>query len=315
MSNKNKVQRTETQKETDQDYIAFYSNRLGSIGNLLVTISGLSYGFGFIIVNVYLATNYGIYSFEIFNAHYAYSGATFLLLCILAYFGASFLYNKMVDIRNKPVLQRVVDFIGWFAFIHSIYLAGILGITVIAQVGEVNSFADVFSNFPITLWLTPAILAFYAQIYFLNNRNWEKFPHNVPFPSSILTNVIFLAVFYGVYFYAFLPPSLGGGMPTPVTLVIDKNKVDVAQELLPVTSQDQSVMVRLIEQTSDSLYVLVDNQNHANLLLYPIRIDKSLIVGAIYPKKIKPSNRLNLQVISSTSTPGPAPIPTGTSTP
>ena len=282
--------KVETEKESNPDQIAYYSNLGSNLGNVLVALSGLSYALGFIIVNVYLATNYGIYNFEIFNAHYVYSGASFLVLCILAYIGASFLHNKMESIHEKPLFQRVVDFVIWFGFIHSMYLASILSVFVIAQNGEINSFADIFSDFPIALWLTPAMLAFYAQIHFFKNRNWEKFPHNVPFPSSILTNVIILAAIYGIYFYSFLPPSLGGGLPTPITLIVDKSKVEIAQQLLPVTLQNPSATVYLIEQNSDSFYILVDNQFDTNLdtLLYPVQVDKSLIVGVVYPKKIAP---------------------------
>ncbi len=309
--------KTEAEKDSKPDQLSAYAEKIGGMGNVLIALSGLSYALGFIIVNIYLATMYRIYSFEIFNARYVYSGASFLLLCLLAYFGASFLSSKMEHIRNKSRFQKILEFVGWFGVVHGLYLASFMSIVLIVESRKIDSIPSLFSNYPIAPWLALAMLAFYAQIHFFKNRNWEKLPHQVPFPSSVLTNIIFLAAVYGMYYYFFLPPSLGGGLPTPITLIVDKDKIEVAQQLLPVTSQNPSVAVYLIEQNTDSLYILVESQNtsaSANTLR-AIQVDKSIIVGIVYPNKVNLSKWLEKESVGLTLTPSPTMTPVVTSTP
>ena len=209
-------------------------------------------------------------------------------------------------------------FIFWFGVAHGLYTAIFNSLLVIALNRTPGSFlVGLPSEIPIALWLDLAILVFYLQIYLYKNKSWEKLPHEVPFPSSVFTSTILLALIYGVYFYFFLPPSVGGGLPTPITLMVDKTKIEIAQLILPVSLQSPFATIYLIEQNSDSYYVLVGKQFNSNSdsLLLPTQVDKSLIVGIVYPNKIKTSNFLESNNVTYPPTPTPTITPTATSIP
>lgn len=282
------------------------------MGNVLIALSALSYAFGFIVVNTYLATRYGIYNFEIISARYIYSGAAFLLLCLLAYFGASFLSGRMEKVKDSPFLQKIFWFIFWFGVAHGLYVAIFNSILVVALNRKPEAFFSLPSEIPMALWLAFAIIIFYVQISLYKSKSWEKLPHEIPFPSSVFTTIIILALIYGINFYFFLPPSVGGGLPTPITLIIDENKFEVAQQILPVSSQHFSATVYLIEQNSNSYYILVGNtfNSPSDATLSPIQVDKSLIAGIIYPNEIQTSEYLNSSNITFPPTATPTMTPT-----
>jgi hypothetical protein len=317
MSNKNKVVKSETEKNAKPDEITSYVSSISSLGNVLVALSALSYTLGFIVVNAYLATKYSIYNFEILNARYIYSGAAFLLLCALAYFGASFIFSRMEKIHGRSLLQKIFHFIVWFGIAHGAYTAVFISILVVALNREPDAFLSLPSEIPIALWLDLAILIFYVEIFLYRTKGWKSFPNNIPFPSSVFTGVITLALIYGISFYFYLPPSVGGGLPTPITLIVDKSKIEIAQQILPINLQNPSVTVYLIDQNRDSYYVLIGDRLNAasDSLLLPIQVDKSLIVGIIYPNEIKTSKYLDFKNITFPHPPTPTMIPTETSVP
>jgi hypothetical protein len=312
MSNKYKAAKVEMEKDSKSDQTTAYVSRISTVGNVLIALSALSYAFGFIVVNTYLSIKYGIYNFEILNARYVYSGASFLLLCLLAYFGASLVSSRMEKIQDKPFLQKIFQFIIWLSVAHGLYVTIFYSILVVALNRGPSAFFSLPSEIPMTLWLGLAIIVFYIQISLYKSKSWETLPHEVPFPSSVFTSIIILALIYGVYFYFFLPPSVGGGLPTPITLIIDKSKVEIAQHILPVTSQNPSATVYLIEQNSNSYYVLVGSRfnSASDSVLLPIQVDKSLIAGIVYPNEIRTSKYLDTNNITfpPTATPTITPI-------
>ena len=317
MSNKYKAMKAEAEKDSKPDRITAYVSKISNAGNVLLALSALSYALGFIVVNAYLATKYGIYNFEILNARYAYSGASFLLLCLLAYFATSFLSRRMETMHDKPLFQKILVFVFWFGAAHGLYTAVFNSILIIALNRSPDSILSLPSEIPIAIWLDVAIIIFYIQMYFYKTKGWENLPSETPFPSSAVTSIIVLALIYGISFYFFLPPSVGGGLPTPITLIVDESKLEIAQHILPVTLQNPSVSVYLIEQSGDSYYVLVGNQfnSTSDSSLRPIQVNKSLIVGIVYPNEIKTSSFLESNNITFPSTPTPTITPAATSTP
>lgn len=309
--------KVEAGKDSQPQQMTTYISRVTGVGNVLIALSALSYVFGFIVVNTYLATKYKIYNFEILNSRYIYSGAVFLLLCLLAFLGASMLSRRIDAIHDKSVLQKTFEFIFWLGAVHGLSTAIFNSLLLVAlNRNPASFFGSLPSEIPVALWLDIAIVAFYFQIRLYKNKSWENLPHEMPFPNSAFTIIIILilTLIYGAQFYFFLPPSVGGGLPIPVTLVVDKNKIETAQNLLPISLQNPSASVYLIEQNSDSLYVLVGNQFNSavNSSLLPIQIDKALIVGIIYPDEIKTSSFLDSNKITFPPTPTMTPIITST---
>jgi hypothetical protein len=291
MPNKSKAQRDEMDKNSADSSLTGYTSKLSGIGNTLIALSGLAYASGFIIINLYLANHYGIYSFEILNARYIYSGAAFLLICLMAFLGAMYITNRAGQNKGKSWFERVVDFIISFGIINFLNAVIIQGAILIADSSGFKTIENALSFFPILPWFTISMLFFSLQIYFLKKEHLDKIPVQLPFPSIVFTNFIILAALYGLSVYAFLPPSLGGGLPTPITLVIDKSKIEIAEQLLPVSEQNLSLAVYLIDQNANSLYVLVDVQNsiEAGSDLQTVQISKSLIAGVIYPRNKIPA--------------------------
>jgi len=290
MPNKSKSQQDEIGKNFADSPLADYANKVSGIGNTFISLSGLSYASGFIIINIYLANKYGIYSFEILNARYIYSGASFLMMCLVAYLGALYLANRAEKNKSKSWFARNSDFVIWFGIINGLNAVIIQGLILIADSSGFKSIKDALSFFPIFPWFTFAMVFFSLQIYFLKKEYLDKMPIKLPFPSIVLTNFIILAALYGMSVYSFLPSSLGGGLPTPITLVIDKSKIEIAQQLLPVSQQSLSVTVYLIEQNEGSFYILVSDQKSvtSDSVLRAVQINKSLIAGVIYPHSTAP---------------------------
>ena len=285
MSNKLKSQQDEMGKNFAESSFADYANKLSGIGNTFISLSGLSYASGFVIINIYLANKYGIYSFEILNARYIYSGASFLMMCLVAYLGALYLANRAVKNQNKSWFEKISDFVIQFGIINILNAVIVQGVILIADSSGFRSIKDALSLFPILPWFTWAMVFFSLQIYFLKKEHLAKTPIRLPFPSIVFTNFIILAALYGLSVYYFLPSSLGGGLPTPITLVIDKSKIEVAKQLLAVSEQTLSVTVHLIDQNDSSFYVLVDDQSSvtSDSALRAVQINKSLIAGVVYP--------------------------------
>ena len=290
MSNKLKSQQDETGKNVGDSPLAGYADKMSDIGNTFISLSGLSYASGFVIINIYLANKYGIYSFEILNARYIYSGASFLMMCLIAYLGALYLANRVEKNKVKSWFEKIPAFVIWFTIINGLNAIIVQGAILIADSSGFKSTQDALSFFPIFPWFTFAMVIFSLQIYFLKKEHLNKIPIKLPFPSMVFTNFIILAALYGLSVYTFLPPSLGGGLPTPITLVIDKNKIDIAQQLLPVSQQSLSVTVYLIEQNESSYYVLLsDPKNSAsNSVFKAVQLNKSLIAGVIYSRDTAP---------------------------
>ena len=290
MPNKSKSQQDEICKNFADSPLADYANKVSGIGNTFISLSGLSYASGFIIINIYLANKYGIYSFEILNARYIYSGASFLMMCLVAYLGALYLANRAEKNKSKSWFAKNSDFVIWFGIINGLNAVIIQGLILIADSSGFKSIKDALSFFPIFPWFTFAMVFFSLQIYFLKKEYLDKMPIKLPFPSIVLTNFIILAALYGMSVYSFLPSSLGGGLPTPITLVIDKSKIEIAQQLLPVSQQSLSVTVYLIEQNEGSFYILVSDQKSvtSDSVLRAVQINKSLIAGVIYPHSTAP---------------------------
>jgi hypothetical protein len=285
MSNRLKSQQDEMGKNFAESSFADYAKKLSGIGSTFISLSGLSYASGFVIINIYLANKYGIYSFEILNGRYIYSGASFLMMCLVAYLGALYLTNRAVKNQDKSWLEKISGFVIWFGIINILNAVIIQGVILIADSSGFRSIKDALSLFPILPWFTWATVFFSVQIYFLKKEHLAKIPIQLPFPSIVFTNFIILAALYGLSVYYFMPPSLGGGLPTPITLVIDKSKIEVAEQLLPVSEQSLSVTVHLIDQNESSLYVLVDDQSSvtSDSALRAVQINKSLIAGVVYP--------------------------------
>ncbi len=297
MSNKSKAQRDETGKNLADSSLTDYASKLSGIGNTLISLSGLSYAAGFIIINLYLANNYGIYNFEILNARYIYSGAAFLLMCLLAFLGSIYLTDRAERNKGKSWFERVADFVISFGMINYLNAAIVQGVILIADSSGFKTIENALSFFPILPWFTFAMVCFsiqiyFMQIYFLKKELLEKIPVPLRFPSiAVFPSFVILTALYGLSVYSFLPPSLGGGLPTPITLVIDKGKIETTEQLLPVSEQSPSVTVYLIDQNASSLYVLVGDQNDntADSALHTVQINKSLIAGVFYPRNKAPA--------------------------
>ena len=290
MSNKSKSQQDETGKKFGDSPLVDYADKMGGIGNTFISLSGLSYASGFIIINICLANKYGIYNFEILNARYIYSGASFLMICLIAYLGALYLANRAEKNKNKSWFEKIPDSVIWFTIINGLNAVIVQGVILIADSSGFKSTQDALSFFPIFPWFTFAMVIFSAQIYFLKKEHLDKMPIKLPFPSIVFTNFIILAALYGLSVYTFLPSSLGGGLPTPITLVIDKGKIDIAQQLLPVSQQSLSVTVYLIEQNESSYYILLSDPKSitSNSVLRAVQLNKSLVAGVIYSHDTTP---------------------------
>ncbi|MBI5935828.1 MAG: hypothetical protein HY867_19150 [Chloroflexi bacterium] len=290
MSNKSKSQQDESGKNFSDSPLADYADKISGIGSTFISLSGLSYASGFIIINIYLANKYGIYNFEFLNARYIYSGASFLLMCLIAYAGASYLVIRAEKNKNKSWFEKIPDFVIWFGIINGLNAVIVQGAILIADSSGFKSPQDALTFFPIFPWFTFAMVFFSIQIYFLKKEHLDKIPIELPFPSIVFTNFIIVAALYGLSVYSFLPSSLGGGLPTPVTIVIDKSKIDIAQQLLPVSQQSPSLTVYLIEQNEGSFYVLLSDPKNAtsNSVLRAVQVNKSLVAGVIYSRNTSP---------------------------
>lgn len=286
--------------------VATYMERIGGLSGALVTLTGLAYASGFIIINIYLNTRYGIYNSELLNARYVYAGSAFLLLCFMAFFGALFLLQFMERLRDRAAWIKVVVFIFMLFATGGFCSLSVQSIVMLVEGVGIEG----LSLFPIDPWFNLAVLTFAFQIWFFRRRAWEDRPPTTLFPSSVITNIIFLAAFYGIHFYSLLPSSLGGGLPVPIQLVIDESKAQAAKQLIPIASNNTSQTVYLIEQSNQSFYVLVEGSIGTSNVR-PIELSKSLIIGVIYPREMKlpPYSRMN------TATPAPSETPMPTVTP
>ncbi|NPA72628.1 MAG: hypothetical protein GXO35_07350 [Gammaproteobacteria bacterium] len=253
---------------------------LKDLSSTLGIVIGLAYVAGFLITNIYLNTKYGIYDFSLVKARYIYAGVIFLLLCLMALFD-SFVILKKINFEGKKTLQSKLGALLSIGFMYmtvsSISGLAVKGLLVAAEGGRIEAMRE----FPITFWFWLAIPLVTLHIWYLKRGGPRSIGIPLPFSSSVITSVIVLASLYSVLFYQFLPISLGGGMPSPVKIVVSEDSKNLVQQIVPFEDQNISSIVYLIDQ-SDRFYFLLVKDSKTNKA-HPVEIDKSLVIGIVHP--------------------------------
>lgn len=267
---------SETRNATSlQDNLLNLGDFIKNLGNALLSMVGLTYACGFIIINLHL-NRYGIYDFSILNARYVYTGFFFIVLCLMALSGGRVLERNLSKSQLSGILKL------WILVRELLIQSGLFTLAVSALVIVVEDI-KILSVFPINIWFNVAILTFASQIWII-----KRLPSQNPllsYPTSSIVTFLILASIFSTIYYPVLPFSLGGGRPTPIQLIIDGEKASFTKQVFDVKTNNISEVIYLLEQSPDMYYVLVKVDDKSDAYK-SVQIDKSLIVGIIHPIEV-----------------------------
>jgi hypothetical protein len=233
-------------------------------------LGGLSYITGYLVVNFYLS-QYGVATLNLVQSRYFASGALYLIVSLLVIGG------PLAGILTAEQLQKTETEInrkrrGAALIASSILLAGV----VCWACGIILVSADRFTPFSASIrerqniiWLgLPAsqiALAFPFIVYSLTREVIRRgFPAQTG-PGSLWSPAVFGGLFiicflistviFARYVYANSSPSVGGGAPITVQLIVSKDLVDTAGFPLEI-EEGVTERVALIDHSGSGLVVL-----------------------------------------------------------
>lgn len=311
------------QKETQDENINL-SKRLEDIvkvvGAILAPIAGtisILYLLGFIIVNVYLAS-FGIRAFSLARATYISAGILFVIThFIISVFGSILswivisLWIKVEErVKKKPGLQHKATFFLIYLVIASIFFFVIflLGLFAFlhaptAPVGSMSPFQLTFlikyeSLVVIIIMIMTGILIGMLIRWYINRHvvaGYRELTNLVSLNKFILTCLVLMSPLllmntlqmWARSLYPEISPAFGGGAPVVVRLeVFDDKNSNLFTEIGLDVANNLTSPIRLIDNTDETLIILLNNGNAAEL-------DKSLIANILY---LSPDNVISTPI-------------------
>jgi hypothetical protein len=158
------------------------------------------------------------------------------------------------------------------------------------------------------IWMVLAIVACWYVIWTVKS-NYLKASNAFPVPYSPFILILLISILYAKWVYPFMPFALGGGTPTIIKFVIDQEKVDNLNQIIPVEFGNITNTLYLIDQSELSYFVLVPKDSEQKVV-YPIEIKKDLVLSTVHEKDVIFPFLGNIELM-----PKITPSPSSTSTP
>ena len=277
--------------------------------SLAAGVTAVAYIAGFIIVNSFLVTN-GITHFSILDSQFLTSG-----LCYLNFLGLLVVFFFAIPLKNTPSqswdemkkqredninskLEKLKDksaefkkgYEKGYRFVYGIsYYIGFTIAILIAHLRYLVMFVILLipiflisgSEIKILLnWqtLTWVIISVTTVMLLIDASRQNGPPWMMPTFIAGLLIIISLVVF-GKYVYPFVSPTIGGGKPVLIRLIIDNDNKDLLSSSLGINTNNYlSDSVELLARTSDSLFLRAEVKGEKRV----VKIKKDAISGIRY---------------------------------
>jgi hypothetical protein len=258
-----------------QSFTDALTDSIRNIAGTIGVLGGICYITGYLIVNFYL-TQYGVATLNLVQSRYFASGALYIIVSILvcgpllaSIYTAEQLSNTQAEQRTKRLMPALIG----ASFLFSILICWATGI-VLVSADRLPTFARSLTERKYTIWLAlPAseiAILFPFFVFILTKRVFKNIPTTLSGPSgiwlpatfSVLFTICFLisTVVFSRFVYANTSPSVGGGAPIEVQLVVTENLASVQNFPLEIT-EGVTEKVVLIEHSGSGLVVLRPENN------------------------------------------------------
>ena len=283
---------------------------LGSLAGSVLGAASLFYVLGFVIVNLHLLS-LGVRDFALDRLTYLAAGIAFLTLHVAMILLALFLRFALAVV----LVGAAQEVRGWRRFLalaaYFLIVISLLGMVLNYMAGAVSPQPALFRwGYAVAVGGVVALLFNVAGQAFTDPavRAWARRARaqaagEPPPPSGelhmpLILNVamaaggvfllvfalFFLLFFWGGLIYPNLSPAFGGGLPTPVQLVLaNADDVPVFDRVGIASSDLLTEQLRLVDMSDDGLIVLLNDGNAA-------RLDRARIASILYlaPGEISP---------------------------
>lgn len=221
----------------------------------------LTYVMGLIIVNSFLLT-FGVRTMTLLSVEYISAGLPLTLLFVVAGLTAAFVTNAKYNVWGRvfiPVLSILLLSLIMLYITNLADYARTLRTTGIIFVGLTIVFMVMVRHFQRHLVGNREKLIVWSAIYTL----------------ILLAMVVVFSTFYGRTVYNDILPTVGGGAGNTISFVTDIENAQVLEQIVPMSSEQQTQQIQLIRETADSYLVSLDGAAS-------ISIDKDLVKAVIH---------------------------------
>lgn len=277
-----------------------------SIPNYLGYFIGISYFFGFIVINSHLS-KYNFYSINLLSIDYLVAGILFSVIFGILLFSIYFSNKNHTETSEDiydfyiPALSRILIIMYAVSFLtmrqedltkHELLTINLIGLFYIPFVSILNSSYIVKNMRRSNRWLISLFYVFLANVFiFVKCESCrslmvlcfvagigilivlsdilDKKYQKVQAIGTILTIIIFSSIF-GYSTYERIPKKFGGGKPYKAQLIIEKNQIAEIGKFLKIDSI-HTAEAEIIFETSDEFLL---RQDRTSLIL-----SKTLFIG------------------------------------
>lgn len=227
----------DTQKAR-QSLTDMLADSIRNIAGTIGVLGGICYLTGYLIVNFYL-TQYGVATLNLVQSRYFASGALYLIVsCLVCGAPIASIYTAEQISKNEqePRSRRLMPALIAASFLLAVLICWATGI-VLVQADRFTPFARSVTERQYSIWLAlPAseiAILFPFFVYLLTKRISKNKSLNLagsetiwlPATFAVLFTICFLisTIVFSRFVYANTSPSVGGGAPIEVQLVLSDN--------------------------------------------------------------------------------------------
>jgi hypothetical protein len=246
-------------------------NIAGTIG----VLGGICYITGYLIVNFYL-TQYGVATLNLVQSRYFASGALYLIVSVLvcgAPLASIYTAEQLSKTEQEPRSQRLMPVLIAASFLLAILICWATGI-VLVSADRFTPFARSITERQYSIWLAlPAseiAILFPFFVYLLTKKMSKNKSLNLtgsetiwlPATFAVLFTICFIisTVVFSRFVYANTSPSVGGGAPIKVQLVVAESLSTIQSFPLDINNGITEKVI-LIDHSGSELVVLRPENN------------------------------------------------------
>jgi hypothetical protein len=241
-------------------------NIAGTIG----VLGGISFITGYLIVNFYL-TQYGVATLNLVQSRYFASGALYLIVSVLvcgAPFASIYTAEQLSKAEHETHTRKLMPALIGASFLLSVLICWACGI-VLVSADRFTPFAKSITERQYSIWLAlPAseiAILFPFFVYLITKRALKnKTPTQtssgaiwLPATFAVLFTICFIisTVVFSRFVYANTSPSVGGGAPIIVQLVVAESLSSIQSFPLKINGGITEKVI-LIDHSGSELVVL-----------------------------------------------------------
>jgi len=264
---------SEAKKQSLADVLA---DTIRSIAGFVGVIGGLSYITGYLIVNFYL-TQYGVANLSLVQSRYFATGALYLIVTVLicgAPLASIYTADQLSQTNQDTQTRRLMPVLIGASFLLAIAIIWMCG-NLLVNADQFTSYAGSMIQRRYSIWMAlPAsgvaalfpFLVYYSLKRIFKSRALQLTSSDesvwIPATISILFVICFIiSVFvFSRYAYASASPSVGGGAPIKVQLVLAQSLS--GNQNFPLKNTDGTTEpVILIDHSGSELVILKTENN------------------------------------------------------